>query len=67
MAQDDYLNNGNINATIFDLRVGGDFSYNNTIDDFVWNANNSLVVLGNVLLLPQTIFTIQEIFILTIH
>ena len=57
----DYLNNGNINATIFDLRVGGDFSYNNTIDDFVWNANNSLVVLGSAFITANNFYNTGNI------
>ena len=43
----EYLGNGNINATTLNFQVGGDFSYNDASNDFVWNANNSLVVLGS--------------------
>ena len=44
---DDYLNNGNIDATSFNLTIGGNFSYDNANQNFVWNAGDSLVVLGN--------------------
>ena len=43
----EYLGNGNINATNLNLQVGGNFSYNDTNNNFVWNENNSLVVLGS--------------------
>ena len=43
----DYLGNGNIDTTTLNLQVYGDFSYNDTNNDFVWDANNSLVVLGS--------------------
>ena len=40
-------NNGNIEATTLNLQVGGDFSYDDASNDFVWNAQNSLVVFGS--------------------
>ena len=43
----DFLGNGNIDATTLNFQVGGDFSYSNANNNFVWNANNSLVVLGS--------------------
>ena len=43
----EYLGNGNIKATNLNFQVGGDFSYNDTNNNFVWHANNSLVVLGS--------------------
>ena len=43
----DFLGNGNIDATNLNLQVGGDFSYDDANNDFVWNENNSLVVLGS--------------------
>ena len=43
----DYLGNGNINATTLNFQVGGDFSYNDPNHNFVWDTNNSLVVLGS--------------------
>ena len=42
----DYTN-GNIDATTLNLQVGGDFSYDDANNDFVWNAQNNLVVLGS--------------------
>ena len=44
---DNYINNGNIDATALNLQVGGDFSYDDASNDFVWNAQNSLVVFGS--------------------
>ena len=38
---------GNIDATNFNFQVGGDFTYDDANNNFVWNTNNSLVVLGN--------------------
>ena len=38
---------GNIEATSLNFQVGGDFSYSDANNNFVWNANNSLVVLGS--------------------
>ena len=43
----EFLGNGNIDATNLNLQVGGDFSYNDVHNDFVWNAQNSLVVFGS--------------------
>ena len=43
----DFLGNGNIDATTLNFQVGGDFSYSDANNNFVWNANNSLVVLGS--------------------
>ena len=43
----DYLGNGNINATTLNLQVGGDFFYSDANNNFVWNASDNLVVLGN--------------------
>ena len=42
-----YLNNGNIDATTLNLQVGGDFSYDDASNSFVWNAQNNLVVFGS--------------------
>ena len=42
----DYLNNGTITTNTLNLNVGGDFSNNDASNDFVWNAQNSLTVLG---------------------
>ena len=42
-----YLNNGNIDATALNFRIGGDFFYDDASNNFVWNAQNSLVVLGS--------------------
>ena len=44
---DNYLNNGNIDATTLNLQVGGDFFYDDANNNFVWNASDSLVVLGS--------------------
>ena len=44
----DYTQRGIINATIFDLEVGGDFSHNDAANNFVWAANDTLTVSGNV-------------------
>ena len=43
----DFQNNGNINATILNFQVGGDFSYDDANNDFVLNASDNLVVLGS--------------------
>ena len=43
----DYLTNGTITTNAFNLNVGGDFSNNDASNDFVWNASDSLVVLGS--------------------
>ena len=42
----DYLNNGTINVAALNLRVEGDFSYDDTTG-FVWRATDSLTVLGS--------------------
>ena len=42
----DYLNNGTINVAALNLRVEGDFSYDDTTG-FVWQATDSLTVLGS--------------------
>ena len=42
----DYLNNGTITINTLNLNVGGNFSYDDASNDFVWNEQNSLVVLG---------------------
>ena len=39
----DLLNNGEIRMSFINLQVGGDFSYDDTNDDFVWESRNSLV------------------------
>ena len=38
---------GTIDATSFNLQVGGDFRYNDPNNDFVWNVSDSLVVEGS--------------------
>ena len=45
----DYLANylGTITTNAFNLQVGGDFSYDDSANDFVWRANDSLTVSGN--------------------
>ena len=43
----DYLNNGTINENILNLIVGGNFIYDDPASDFTWDAQNSLIVLGN--------------------
>ena len=43
----DFQNNGNIDATTLNFQVGGNFSYDDASNDFVWNAQNSLTVLGS--------------------
>ena len=43
----EFLGNGNIDATALNLQVGGDFFYDDASNDFVWNAQNSLVVFGS--------------------
>ena len=43
----DYLNNGTINENILNLIVGGNFIYDDSSSDFTWDAQNSLIVLGN--------------------
>ena len=46
--QIDYLNNGNISATRYDFEIGGDFSFNDLNDDFIWSLGDSLAVLGSI-------------------
>ena len=43
----EFQNDGNINATILNFQVGGDFSYDDANNDFVLNASDNLVVLGS--------------------
>ena len=43
----DYLNNGTINVAALNLRVEGDFSYDDTTGFVVWQATDSLTVLGS--------------------
>ena len=43
----DYLNNGTITNNAFNLIVGGNFIYDDSASDFTWDAQNSLIVLGN--------------------
>ena len=38
---------GTIDFNSINLNVGGDFSNNDASNDFVWNASDSLVVLGS--------------------
>ena len=42
----DYLNNGTIETNSLNLQVAGDFRYDVT-NDFVWNAQDSLLVKGD--------------------
>ena len=53
----EFLGNGNIDATTLNLQVGGDFSYDDANNDFVWNASNSLVVLGSAFVTTANSFT----------
>ena len=39
--------NGAISFNSLDLSVGGNFSYDDSANDFVWGAQNNLTVLGN--------------------
>ena len=59
----DFLGNGNIDATTLNFQVGGDFSYSNANNNFVWNANNSLVVLEVLLLLRMISPTKEELML----
>ena len=43
----EFLGNGAITTNALNLNVRGDFSYNDTNSNFIWHANNSLVVLGS--------------------
>ena len=38
---------GTITTNALNLQVGGDFSYDDSANDFTWRANDSLVILGN--------------------
>ena len=42
----EYLNNGTITTNTYNLQVGGNFSYNDPANDFSWDANDTLTVLG---------------------
>ena len=42
----EYLGNGTINNNALNLNVGGNFSNNDANNDFTWNANDTLTVLG---------------------
>ena len=53
---DNDLNNRNIDATTPDFRIGGDFSYDDAYNNFVWNASDSLVVLGSVFINADDFF-----------
>ena len=43
----DYANNGTLTTSAFNLIVGGNFIYDDSASDFTWDAQNSLIVLGN--------------------
>ncbi len=43
----DYTNRGTINSNNFNLNVGGNFTNNDATNDFIWNANDSLIVSGS--------------------
>ena len=43
----EYLGNGTITTNTLNLQVDGDFSNNNSANDFTWGANDSLTVLGS--------------------
>ena len=57
----EFLGNGNIDATNLNLQVGGDFSYNNASNDFVWNASDSLVVLGSAFITANSFINTGDI------
>ena len=42
----DYTNIGTITTNTLNLNVGGDFSNNDSANDFTWGANDTLTVLG---------------------
>ena len=42
------FDNGTITANTYNLQVGGNFSYNDSANDFVWGDSDTLTVLGNV-------------------
>ena len=43
----EYLNNGTITTNALNLNVGGDFSNNDSANDFTWRTNDILTVLGD--------------------
>ena len=43
----EFLNNGTISNDALNLTVGGNFTNDDENNDFVWNANDTLTVLGN--------------------
>ena len=46
--EDDYLDNGNISDTnALNLNVGGNFSFSESANDFIWRANDTLTVSGS--------------------
>ena len=49
----DYLNNGTITDSALNLNVGGNFSYNDSTNNFTWEASDSLTVAGNANILTQ--------------
>ena len=46
----DYTKKGTITTNTFNLNVGGDFSNNDSANDFTWGANDTLTVLGSAVL-----------------
>ena len=42
----DFLNNGTITANTYNLQVGGNFSYDDSANDFILGVNDTLTVLG---------------------
>ena len=57
----EFLGNGNIDATTLNLQVGGDFSYDDANNDFVWNASDSLVVLGSAFITANSFINTGDI------
>ena len=43
----DFEHSGTITTNASNLNIGGDFSYNDSANDFVWGANDTLTVLGD--------------------
>ena len=43
----DYNDKGKLTTNAFNLTVDGNFSNNNSANDFIWDAQNTLTVLGN--------------------
>ena len=43
----EYLGNGTITTNALNLNIGGDFSNNDSANDFTWGANDTLTVLGS--------------------